>query len=314
MNTRNIQISINQNKEKFTKNQTLKKITEYIKDLFGKEHIQEQTTWFTDSIAIKTKKLSKETQNAETFIKEIFDIIKDTENKTEQEIIESIKKIRYTCQHHNHILKWSITGLKKEYPELIKFYQKEKTKQNNKELENIEDNFYQKDEIKHANEIKNQISHIEKIFQSLRMKYKTPLKKQKLTTMEELFDLLQKDVTYISKGKHKKRKAKIKNISPNWKNNEVIVELEIDKDWNNQKGTFGFATGFKGSPETIINEVNAYIDRNTQPEKIEKPEINRDEIYTKISRIVTDNWNRAKVIPFFPEQQNSTENNIKISW
>jgi len=44
MNTRNIQISINQNKEKFTKNQTLKKIAEYIKDLFGKEHIQEQTT------------------------------------------------------------------------------------------------------------------------------------------------------------------------------------------------------------------------------------------------------------------------------
>ncbi len=313
MNTRNIQLSINQNKENLKKNQTLRKIADYIKDLFWKEHTQEYT-WFTDSIAIKTKKLAKETQNAEIFIKEIFDFIKNKEEKSEQEIIESIKKIRYTCQHHNHILKGSITSLKKEDPALIRFYQKDQSKQHKRELEDIEDNFYQKDEIKHANEIRNQISHIEKIFQSLWMKYKTPLKKPKLTTMEELFDLLQKEVTYISKGKHKKRKAKIKNISPNWKNNEVIVELEIDKDWNNQKGSFGFATGFKGNLESIINEVNTYIDRNTQPEKTEKPEINRDEIYNKLSKIVTDNWNKARVIPFIPKEENPAEDNIKISW
>lgn len=313
MNIRNTQLSINQNKENLKKNQTLRKIADYIKDLFWKEHTQEYTG-FTDSIAIKTKKLSKETKNAEIFIEEIFDFIKDKEEKSEQEIIESIKKIRYTCQHQKHILRGSILSLKKDDPALLRFYQKNQSKQNKEELENIEYNFYQKEEIKHANEIENQISHIEKIFQSLWMKYKTPVKKPKLTTMEELFDLLQKEVTYVSKGKHKKRKAKIKNISPNWKKNEVIVELEIDKDRNNQKWSFGFATGFKGSPETIINEVNTYIDRNIQPEKTEKPEINRDEIYSKLSKIVKDNWNKAKVIQFIPKEENPTEDKIKISW
>jgi uncharacterized protein YpmB len=70
-----------------------------------------------------------------------------------------------------------------------------------------------KEEIKEAENTKNQLKNIEKIFQKLRMQQKKPYQKPNIKTIDELYELLNKEVYYTTKGTHKRKKTKIVDIT-----------------------------------------------------------------------------------------------------
>jgi hypothetical protein len=152
-----------------------------------------------------------------------------------------------------------------------------------------------KEEIKYAENTKDQLKSIEKVFQKLRMQHKKPFQRPNIKTIDDLYELLNKEVYYTTKSTHKKRKTKIVDISSDRKNNEIIVQMEMNR--NHDKSKLNFATTFKGNPKEAIEQINANIDANVIEKEI--PIINRKEVYDTISKIT--NNQETRIIEFHPK-------------
>ncbi len=150
----------------------MKKVVDVIIDSFSKPKKLEQDRSLTDIKLIKTKKLEKEIKDAESYIENIFIFIENSSQKSEEEILKNIQKIRWDASKYTNNITSGIQGLKKEYPELK------------------ENEFLKKEEIKDAESKKNQLKAIEKVFQRLRMQQKKPFQKPNIKTMDELYELL----------------------------------------------------------------------------------------------------------------------------
>lgn len=235
----------------------INKIIGNIKDIFAKT-IEEDKS-FTDLKIIKKNKLQKEINDALVFIQSISNFLK---NNKDWNTIVKIKSLRIESQRNKNRLNQSLESIENKYPEYNWFYTI----------------------INETEKIIDKLEYLEQIFQSLWMEYKTDFKAPTFETISDLYENLNKDFYYTTKGSQKQQKAKIKHIDIEW--NDIILQIETE-DINDKKRKSKFATSFKkNSNEFFPSEINNHFSKSLQKSTKNKKEIDRNKLQYEIERII----------------------------
>lgn len=235
----------------------INKIIGNIKDIFTKP-IEEDKS-FTDLKIIKKNKLQKEINDALVFIQSISNFLK---NNKDWNTISKIKFLRIESQRNKNRLNQSLESIENKYPEYNWFH-------------NI---------INETEKIIDKLDNLEQIFQSLWMEYKTDFKAPTFETVSDLYENLNKDFYYTTKGSQKQQKAKIKHIDIEW--NDIILQIETE-DINDKKRKSKFATSFKKNPNELFpSEINNHFSKSLHKSTKNKWEIDRNKLQYEIERII----------------------------